>query len=100
MGGLQAALILGGLALALVVAALVAWLKGTLSLVGQTFREAGHQAGEPWTVGLIIEPALSVPTVFAVAAVGLARPDSRWARWFYGDAKTARSRERFDEDPT
>ena len=81
-----------------VLAALVAWLKGTLALVGQTFREVGHQAGEPWTVGAIIEPALSVPVVFAVAAVGLARPDSHWARWFYGDERLARSRERFGED--
>jgi hypothetical protein len=88
--------VLGGLALSLVVAAVTAWLKGTLHLVGDVFRNAGHQAGETWTLGIIVEPALSVPAVFVIAAIGLAHPDSRWARWFYGEHRLARAQQRFD----
>jgi hypothetical protein len=87
--------LLGGLALSVVLAAAIAWLKGTLRSVGEVFRSAAHQAGEPWTLGVLIEPALSVPAVFAIAAAGLAHPESRWARWFYSEHRLARARQRF-----
>jgi len=92
------ALALGGIGLVLVAAVVVAWLKGNLSVVADVGRQARHQAGEPWTLGMLIEPVLSVPAVFVVAAVGLARPDSRWAGWFYGEHRLALARRRFDDE--
>lgn len=73
----------------------VAGLKGNLGQVGVTFRELGRHAGEPWAWAAFFEPAGTVPVVFAVAAFGLAQPDSLWARLFYRDAKLKRARERF-----
>ena len=40
-----------------------------------------------------------MPLVGLIAAVCLAKPRSLWARWFYGEAKLARARARYD-DPT
>jgi len=38
---------------------------------------------------------LFVPLVALVGAVRLARPDSRWARRFYGEAKLSKAENRF-----
>ena len=74
--------------------ALVAWLKGTLSLVRFTFRRLLDSPGSPRAWMASFEPALSIIGVFFSAAVQLAHPDSRWARWFYSDEKAARARKR------
>jgi hypothetical protein len=89
--------ILVGLVLAVVLGGIVAWLKGTLSMVGATFRELGRHAGEPWTWAAFFEPALTVPVVFVSAALGLAHPDSPWARWFYRDRRTSDAPDRHGE---
>ncbi len=87
-------IVLIGILLAVLVSAIVAWLKGNLAQVGAVFRGLGRHAGEPWTWAAFFEPAGTVPVVFAVAAFGLAQPDSRWARRFYRGAKLRRARER------
>jgi hypothetical protein len=43
------------------------------------------------TLGLL---AVFVPFVGLLAAIGLAKPRSLWARWLYGDEKAARARVR------
>lgn len=90
--------ILVGLASVVLLAGTVAWLKGNLSLVGRTFRELGRHAGEPWTWAAFLEPGYTIPVVFLSAALGLARPDSRWARWFYGERRMAEALRRMAGD--
>ncbi len=48
------------------------------------------------TTGML---AVFVPFVGLAGAVRLAKPRSLWSKWFYGDAKMARARARF-EDPS
>lgn len=72
----------------------VAWLKGNLGIIGAMFAEFGRHAGEPWTWVAFIEPLWTIPVVFATAALGLAQPDSRWARLFYGETRLKRAHQR------
>jgi hypothetical protein len=46
---------------------LLALLKGTLYLVGETFRSLMVHAGEPSTMAALIEPFLAIPVVYFVA---------------------------------
>lgn len=92
--------VLLALLMVLVTAGVVAWLKGTLFLVGEAFRLVVRHGGEPWTVAAVIEPALSVPVIYITAAWTLARPESRWARWFYGGEKLSASVERYASHPS
>lgn len=84
-----------GIGLGLLGLVLVAWLKGAFGLAGAIARKFSHELGEPWTLGALAEPFGAVIVVFFVAAFGLARPESRWARWFYGHNRMARARERY-----
>lgn len=68
-------LIAGGLILAIPVPMAVTILKGHHDL---------------FDLGLVY-----VGTVWWIASLRLARPNSRWARWFYSDRKLARARERY-----
>lgn len=76
--------------------ALVARLKGTLGLVALTFRRLLDEPGSPTTGMASFTPALGALGVFFSAALQLAHPNSRWARWFYSDQKLARAHELHD----
>ncbi len=84
-------------AVLLVASVIVALLKGTLYVVGDTFRAMAQRAGEPWTIEAAIESFLAIPVVYVVAAVGPAHSDSAWAPRFYGLERTARARARHAE---
>jgi hypothetical protein len=71
---------------------LIAWLKGAFSLVRNVGRRFSREAGTPWTLGAFAEPFGAIVVVFFVAAVGIAHPDSLWARWFYGPKRMAKAR--------
>jgi hypothetical protein len=90
-----ATVILVVLGAALLVLVLVAWLKGAFALARRAARAFLHDFGESWTLGAAAEPFLAAAAVFLVAAFGLADPDSRWARWFYGERRMARARARY-----
>jgi hypothetical protein len=76
----------------------IAWLKGAFGVAGAIARKFAHEAGESWTLGAFAEPFGAVVVVFFVAAFGLAHPESRWARWFYGHKRMVRARERYAEN--
>ena len=89
--------VLSGLLVLVLLAALLSWLKGTLSLVSPAGREAIVLAGEPgwWFVA----GPLGVPLLLLFTAFGLAHPHSPWARRFYGERKMAKARLRYALDP-
>ena len=76
--------------------ALVARLKGTLGHVARTFRRLLDEPGSTTTWMASFTPALASLGVFFSAALQLAHPGSRWARWFYSDQKLARAHELHD----
>ena len=86
-----AALLLFGLVLAIVAIALVAWLKGNLGLVGSGLSELGRRRGDIRSWMALFVPGESIVIMFFAAAWQLARPDSRWARWFYSARKLERA---------
>lgn len=70
---------------------LVAWVAVLLPAVVTGLK--GH-------VGLFVAGFLLVGVVWVIAALRLARPNSLWARRFYGPEKLGRSRARYrDVDP-
>ena len=75
----------------------IAWLKGAFSLFRAVARKFAREVGTSWTSGALAEPFGAVLTAFFAAALGLAHPDSAWARWFYGPARMAKARERYPE---
>lgn len=87
-----------GIGIGALVFVVIAWLKGAFALVAMTYRRLAHEAGTPWTLGVAAEPVIAAVVVFFVGAVGLAHPDSRWARWFYDNERVAAARERYGED--
>ena len=48
----------------------------------------------PYQLVWLVGGAMMVAVV--VGSARLAKPDSRWARWWYGDRKMLRARRRFD----
>ena len=90
--GYMTVAVLGLLGLVVGGTALVAWLKGTLGLVPWTVRELRTRRGDVRAWMALFVPGESVVVMFFSAAWQLARPDSRWARWFYSARKMDRAR--------
>lgn len=79
------------LALAALIAGLIliAWLKGTIGLASPRSRELLVLAGVPeWWY--ILGP-FGAPLLVLAAALMIATPDARWARFFYGERKMHRA---------
>ena len=84
-----------GLVAVMSVVAIVAGLKGTLRFVRELSRATWERRGEQWVQYALLEPILFLPFAFFAAAIQLAHPGSRWARWFYSDERLRRARERY-----
>lgn len=84
---------------AVLILALVAWLKGAfglaLRIIREMTRKGAHEGGETWTLAVAAEPFVAPIAVFLAVAFGLAHPESRWARRFYGERRMAEARERY-----
>ena len=85
----------GGIVAVLSAVGIVAWLKGTLRFVRELSRATWARRGEPWVQYALLEPVLFLPFAFLAAALQLAHPESRWARWFYSDERLRRARTRY-----
>lgn len=88
-----------GVAVAMVVLVTIVWLKGAFPIIAAAWRKFVRESGEPWTVAAAFEPFGAAVVVFLVAAFAPARPESRWARWFYGGRRMARASERYADEP-
>jgi len=87
-----------GIGLGMFAFILIAWLKGAFGLVRAVARGFAREGGTSWTLGAFAEPFGAVVVVFFVAAIGLAHPESLWARWFYGPSRMAKARAQYAED--
>ncbi len=87
-----------GLLAVVLLAQVLTMLKGTLGFVRALARETWQRRGEQWVQYALVEPILFIPFAFFSSALRLAHPDSAWARWSYGERKTARAQERYDAE--
>ncbi len=76
-------LLLTGVAAVVGAVALVAGLKGNLGLVTSGVGELARRRGDVRTWMALFVPGESIVIMVFSAAWQLARPESRWARWFY-----------------